>query len=88
MGASAQVKDISEASPVFSGNAIRMGTSIFSLILLPINNTNMAGIIPKIIPERITVPNSIPRLSAMISGPGVGGTILWVMAAPPPMAIT
>jgi len=37
-------------------------------------------------PIPIIVPKSIPSVSAMISGPGVGGTMECVIEAPAPIA--
>jgi hypothetical protein len=43
---------------------------------------------PMRMPTRIIVPRSTPSALAMKSGPGVGGTIEWVTAAPATMAVT
>ena len=43
---------------------------------------------PTSTPIMIINPSLMLRNSAMIRGPGVGGTSVWVIAAPQPIAVT
>ena len=48
----------------------------------------VTGRMPSSSPNPMAVPRSSPSVSAMPSGPGVGGTSEWVATAPAQMAAT
>ena len=75
-------------SLVDAPDASRIGRSYFSSNDLARYITNQAGKITAAKPAIIATPKSNFRPSAIINGPGVGGTIECVMAPAPAIAIT